>query len=90
MAWSSFDSPKHSSSTKHYDEIMADEPTARITLREVYDAVQSLKAELTQLPKIAEDHEDRLRDLERKVWSFAGLATLLGAALAQLVTFLLK
>lgn len=69
---------------------MAEEPSARITLREVYDAVQSLKAELSQLPKIAEDHEDRLRDLERKVWSFAGLATVLGAGLAQLITFLLK
>ena len=69
---------------------MTDEPTARITLREVYDAVQSLKAELSQLPKIAEDHEDRIRDLERKVWSFAGLATILGAALSQFVAFLLK
>lgn len=69
---------------------MPEEPTARITLREVYDAVQSLKAELSQLPKIAEDHEDRIRELERRVWSFAGLATILGAGLAQLVTFLLK
>lgn len=69
---------------------MAEEPSARITLREVYDAVQSLKAELSSLPKIAEDHEDRIRELERRVWSFAGLATVLGAGLAQLITFLLK
>ena len=63
---------------------MAEEPTARITLREVYDAVQSLKAELSNLPNIAEDHE------VRRVWSFAGLATILGAALSQFVAFLLK
>lgn len=69
---------------------MAEEPSARITLREVYDAVNSLKAELSNLPKISEDHEDRIRELERKVWSFAGLATILGAGLAQLVTYLLK
>lgn len=69
---------------------MAEEPSARITLREVYDAVQSLKQELSQLPKIAEDHEDRIRELERRVWSFAGLATILGAALSQFVAFLLK
>lgn len=69
---------------------MADEPSARITLREVYDAVNALKAELSNLPKVSEDHEVRIRELERKVWSFAGLATILGAGLAQLVTYLLK
>jgi len=69
---------------------MAEEATARITLREVYDAVQSLKQELSSLPKIAEDHEDRIRELERRVWSFAGVAAILGAALGQALSFLLK
>lgn len=69
---------------------MPEEPTARITLREVYDAVQALKNELSNLPKVAEDHENRLRALEKRVWTFAGLATLFGAALAEFIQFVVK
>ena len=64
--------------------------TAVITLREVYDVVVGLKVELDGIPKIAADHENRIRDLERKVWSYSGLAAIGGAALAQLIAFLLK
>ena len=64
--------------------------SAIITLREVYDAVVGLKVELDGIPKIAADHENRIRDLERKVWSYSSLAAIGGAALAQLVTYLLK
>ena len=69
---------------------MSEQQTAVITLREVYDVVVGLKVELDGIPKIAADHENRIRDLERKVWSYSGLAAIGGAALAQLITFLLK
>ncbi len=69
---------------------MPEQTTAIITLREVYDAVVGLKVDLDGIPKIAADHETRIRDLERKVWSYSSLAAIAGAALAQLVTYLLK
>lgn len=67
-----------------------DQTHAVITLREVYDAVVGLKEELNGVPRITADHEERIRELERRVWSFAGIATILGAALAQIVSFLLR
>jgi hypothetical protein len=69
---------------------MGDEPSATITLREVYDVVLELKTELAGVPNITQDHETRIRDLERKVWSYSGIAAVVGAALSQLVAFLLK
>lgn len=67
-----------------------DQLHAVITLREVYDAVVGLKEELNGLPTVTADHEQRLRDLERKVWSFSGIAAIVGAALSQTITLLLK
>lgn len=90
MARSSFDRPKRPASSKHFDEVVDDQLTAVITLREVYDAVVSLKEELNGVPTITADHETRIRDLERKVWSYSGIAAIAGAALAQIVTYLLK
>jgi hypothetical protein len=68
---------------------MSPEP-AEITLREVYDIVQELKFELAHIPRIADDHEKRIRNLERLTWSLSGVATLLGAGLSQLITALSK
>lgn len=68
---------------------MSTEP-AEITLREVYDIVQELKFELAHIPRIADDHEKRIRNLERLIWSLSGIATLLGAGLSQLITVLSK
>jgi hypothetical protein len=47
----------------------------RPSLSRVYDAT---------LPDIA-DHETRLRALERRAWTLAGVATIAGASLAQIV-----
>ncbi len=69
---------------------MNEDTVAVITLREVYDAVVGLKEELNGVPRITADHEERLRDLERKVWSFSGIAAILGALLGQIISFLLK
>jgi hypothetical protein len=63
---------------------------AVITLREVYDVVVGLKVELDGIPKIAADHENRIRDLERKVWSYSGLAAIAGAVIAQVISYLLR
>jgi len=63
---------------------------SEITLREVYDIVQELKYDLAHIPRIADDHEKRIRNLEKLTWSLSGLATILGASLSQLISFLLK
>jgi len=68
---------------------MADD-TAVITLREVYDLVLELKTEMSPTPSQLRDHEDRIRDLERKVWSYSGLSAIAAVVLSQVVTALLK
>jgi len=64
--------------------------TAVITLREVYDLVLELKTEMSPTPSVLRDHEDRIRDLERKVWSYSGLSAIAAVVLSQVVTALLK
>lgn len=68
---------------------MTPEPnSARITVREVYDAVMSLRQDLQHTPRMVDDHEERIRDLERKVWGAAGIATVLGVVISQVITTL--
>jgi hypothetical protein len=66
------------------------EDTAQITLREVYDLVLELKTEMSPTPSLLRDHEDRIRDLERKVWSYSGISAVAAVVLSQVVTALLK
>lgn len=66
------------------------EDTAQITLREVYDLVLELKTEMSPTPSQLRDHEDRIRDLERKVWSYSGISAVAAVVLSQFVTALLK
>lgn len=66
------------------------EDTAVITLREVYDLVLELKTEMSPTPSQLRDHEDRIRDLERKVWSYSGISAVAAVVLSQVVTALLK
>lgn len=66
------------------------EDTAVITLREVYDLVLELKTEMSPTPTQLRDHEDRIRDLERKVWSYSGISAVAAVVLSQIVTALLK
>jgi hypothetical protein len=63
---------------------MTEPTTVRITLREIYDAVVELKQIVSNHPDKIEDHEKRIRDLEFKVWSFSGIASLI-AVLASWV-----
>jgi hypothetical protein len=69
---------------------MATSDEAVITLREVYDLVLELKTEMAPTPRTLSDHEDRIRDLERKVWSFSGISALAAVVISQVVTLLLK
>lgn len=60
------------------------EGTVRITLRDVYEVAVRTEGAVARLmerdearEKRAEDHETRLRDLEKKVWALPSLATLI-------------
>ena len=64
----------------------------RPSIGKVYDAINDVRIDVAvikeSLPDIA-DHESRLRSLEKRVWSFAGLATLAGATLSAVIDRLL-
>lgn len=59
--------------------------SATITLREVYDLVVEVRQEVallktTELSKDVDDHETRIRSLEKWVWRAGGIAAAIGAA----------
>lgn len=75
------------------------EPSMRITLRDVYDAVTELSDGVSELrsdvrrvadreedaARVAADHEDRLRALERRLWALPSLAAVLSFISVALV-----
>lgn len=65
----------------------------RPSLGKVYDAIAAVQTDVAvikaTLPDIA-DHEARLRQIEKRQWSFAGLATIGGAALSLIVERILQ
>ncbi len=68
---------------------------AIVTLREVYDLVLSVKQEVAGqnvrgIVSDVNDHEARIRSLEKWVWRASGFAVLGGAGLSLLVQDLLK
>lgn len=72
-------------------------PTVEITGREIYDLVQDVRREVQEmsgkvdaLPTQINDHEGRLRYLERAIWIYTGVAAAGGAGLAQLVARLVE
>lgn len=62
------------------------EPGVIITLDKIYEKLVELEARLGDHPKQLDDHERRIRDLEMKVWGFAGI----GSALAVVVSLILN
>jgi len=50
-----------------------DEPKVEIGLREIYDAVVELKGMVSGHPDKLDDHENRLRSIEMKMWGISGL-----------------
>ena len=62
------------------------EPTVRITLTQVYQKLVDIEARLGDHPKQLNDHEIRIRNLEMKVWSFAGLASAVAIIVSAIIT----
>lgn len=70
---------------------MTTAPAAEITLREVYDLVVEVKDSVAVVPahgKTLDDHETRIRSLERKVWLAAGAAAVIGGTVGNLFPML--
>lgn len=83
---------------------MNDPNVVNITLREVWELQQEqgkllhqmhsdLKRSLDSHDRVrdmVDDHEDRIRAIERRVWQASGAAALVGAVLGTLVNMLVK
>lgn len=83
---------------------MNDPNVVNITLREVWESQQEqgkllhqmhsdLKRSLDSHDRVrdmVDDHEDRIRSIERRVWQASGAAALIGATLGTLVNLLVK
>jgi hypothetical protein len=64
---------------------------AVITLREVYDLVVEVRDTVAIVPthaKTLDDHEGRIRALERKVWLAAGAAAVIGGVAGKFLPLL--
>lgn len=62
------------------------EPGVVITLEKIYEKLVELELRLGDHPKQLDDHETRIRNLEMKVWGFAGL----GSAVAIIVSIIIE
>lgn len=49
-----------------------------ITGRDIWDKLDSIQKEVSGMPKTVEDHEHRIRALEKKVWMAAAAGAALG------------
>lgn len=62
------------------------EPSVRITLTQVYQKLVEIETRLGDHPKMLEDHELRIRNLEMKVWGFAGLGSAVAIIVSAIIT----
>lgn len=65
------------------------EPGVVITLEKIYEKLVELELRLGDHPKQLDDHETRIRNLEMKVWGFAGVGSIL-AVIVSLVLGAIK
>ena len=70
-------------------------PPAEISLREVYDLLIIVRDDLTTMKATdtasrVDDHETRLRAVEKWIWGAAGIGAVGGAVLGQVVSVLLR
>jgi hypothetical protein len=62
------------------------EPAVRITLTQVYQKLVEIETRLGDHPKMLDDHEVRIRNLEMKVWGFAGLSSAVAIIVSAIIT----
>ena len=57
-----------------------------VTLDRIYEKLVELEIRLGDHPKQLDDHEKRLRNLEMKVWSFAGISSVVAVITSIIIT----
>jgi hypothetical protein len=58
------------------------EPGVVITLDRIYEKLVELEQRLGDHPKQLDDHERRIRNLEMRVWGFAGVSSILAVIIS--------
>lgn len=66
------------------------EPATRVTLGKVYDLVLELREELSGLPRKVDDHEIRIRAIEKYLWVWIGAAGVGGAGVGQIINTIIN
>jgi Mg/Co/Ni transporter MgtE len=67
---------------------MSDEPYTRVTLAQVYSLLQETAKKfdsLADVPSKVDDHEVRIRAIEKYLWIWIGAAAVLGAGAGQVI-----
>ena len=62
------------------------EPSTRITLSTIYGLLLETKTIVTPLPEKVNDHEIRIRAIEKYLWVWIGASGVTGAGIGQLLT----
>ena len=67
---------------------MTETPFMKITLEDVYRELKEMRKEVSGVPRQVQDHEARIRSLERLVWIASGGAAIIGALGTKALQFL--
>lgn len=62
-----------------------DKPHVKVTLDVIYDAVLDMKQHFSPIPARVDDHEVRIRAIEKYLWIWIGASGLAGAGVASVV-----
>jgi hypothetical protein len=57
-----------------------------VTLEKIYEKLLELELRMGDHPKQLDDHELRIRNLEMKVWGFAGLSGIASILVSLIIT----
>jgi hypothetical protein len=57
-----------------------------VTLERIYEKLLDLELRMGDHPKQLDDHEVRIRNLEMKVWGFAGVAGIASVLVSLIIT----
>jgi hypothetical protein len=57
-----------------------------VTLERIYEKLVELEIRLGDHPKQLDDHEQRIRNLEMKVWGFAGVSGIAAVLVSLIIT----
>jgi hypothetical protein len=66
------------------------EPSTRVTLGAVYNLVLEVKEVVSPLPHQVNDHEIRIRAIEKYLWIWIGASGVLGAGIGQIINSLVS